>query len=60
MAMQLGGRGTRMIITSIDDVQTALAGQGYVCGRPLATVVFPALRLGRPLFLDEIRGGAPV
>ena len=49
-----------MIITSIDDVQTALAGQGYICGRPLATVVFLALRLGRPLFLDEIRGGAPV
>ena len=49
-----------MTISCIDDVQVALAAQDYICGRPLATVVFPALRLGRPLFLDEIRGGAPV
>ena len=49
-----------MTINSIDDVQALLAGQDYICGRPLATVVFLALRLGRPLFLDEIRGGAPV
>ncbi|MFO7921051.1 MAG: MoxR family ATPase [Nioella sp.] len=41
---------------SIDDVQTALAAQHYVCGRPLATVVFLALRLGRPLFLEGEAG----
>jgi len=41
---------------SIDDVQTALAAQDYVCGRPLATVVFLALRLGRPLFLEGEAG----
>ncbi|MBK5923642.1 ATPase [Rhodovulum sulfidophilum] len=29
-----------------------LAGQNYVCGRALGTVVFLALRLGRPLFLE--------
>ena len=45
-----------MNITTIDDVQTALAGQDYICGRPLATVVFLALRLGRPLFLEGEAG----
>ncbi len=40
------------IPASIDAVQAMLAGQNYVCGRPLATVVFLALRLGRPLFLE--------
>ena len=45
-----------MTITTIDDVQTALAGQNYICGRPLATVVFLALRLGRPLFLEGEAG----
>ncbi|MBB96281.1 MAG: ATPase [Rhodobacteraceae bacterium] len=33
-----------------------LAGQGYVCGRALATVVFLSLRLGRPLFLEGEAG----
>lgn len=41
---------------SIDEVQSALAGQDYVCGRPLATVAFLALRLGRPLFLEGEAG----
>jgi MoxR-like ATPase len=40
----------------IDAVQTALAGQDYVCGRALATVTFLALRLGRPLFLEGEAG----
>lgn len=39
-------------IASIDEVQTLLAAQDYVCGRALATVAFLALRLGRPLFLE--------
>ncbi|MDG1802057.1 MAG: MoxR family ATPase [Paracoccaceae bacterium] len=43
-------------MNSIDDVQTALAEQDYVCGRALATVVFLALRLGRPLFLEGEAG----
>ncbi|MCR9114276.1 MAG: MoxR family ATPase, partial [Rhodobacteraceae bacterium] len=42
--------------SSIDDVQTCLAGQDYVCGRALATVVFLSLRLGRPLFLEGEAG----
>ena len=37
--------------TSIDAVETMLAGQGYVASRALATVVFLSLKLGRPLFL---------
>ncbi len=43
-------------ITSIDDVTALLAEQGYICGRDLATVVFLALRLGRPLFLEGEAG----
>ncbi|MBK1634473.1 AAA family ATPase [Rhodovulum adriaticum] len=39
-------------IGSIDAVQGMLDGQDYVCGRALGTVVFLALRLGRPLFLE--------
>ena len=41
---------------SIDQVQGALAQEGYVCGRALATVVFLSLRLGRPLFLEGEAG----
>ena len=41
---------------SIDEVQSLLAGQDYVCSRPLATVVFLALTLGRPLFLEGEAG----
>jgi MoxR-like ATPase len=41
---------------SIGDVERALAGEGYVCGRDLATVVFLALKLGRPLFLEGEAG----
>jgi len=41
---------------SIDAVQDALSGQDYVCGRSLATVVFLALKLGRPLFLEGEAG----
>jgi len=41
---------------SIDDVQTLLTSQDYVCDRALATVVFLSLRLGRPLFLEGEAG----
>ncbi|PRY95300.1 MoxR-like ATPase [Hasllibacter halocynthiae] len=37
---------------SIESVVETLQGQGYVCPRPLATAVFLALRLGKPLFLE--------
>ncbi|MEM9639196.1 MAG: MoxR family ATPase [Pseudomonadota bacterium] len=41
---------------TIDAVQKLLAEQGYVCDRALGTVVFLALRLGRPLFLEGEAG----
>jgi len=41
---------------TIEDVQALLAGQDYVCDRSLGTVVFLALRLGRPLFLEGEAG----
>ncbi len=43
-------------MNSIDEVQAGLAGEGYVCGRALATVVFLSLKLGRPLFLEGEAG----
>ena len=43
-------------ISTIDAVRDMLADQDYVCGRDLATVVFLALRLGRPLFLEGEAG----
>ncbi len=41
---------------SIDQTQTLLAGQNYICGRDLATVGFLALKLGKPLFLEGEAG----
>ena len=41
---------------TIDEVQSALAAQNYICGRALATVVFLSLKLGRPLFLEGEAG----
>ena len=46
----------RVQTETIDDVAALLAGQDYVAGRALATVVFLALRLGRPLFLEGEAG----
>jgi len=51
-----GGQGAGMIPDDIDGVARMLAGQGYVCDRPLAVVVFLALKLGRPLFLEGEAG----
>jgi MoxR-like ATPase len=45
-----------MPFADIDAVQAALAAEGYICARPLATVVFLALRLGRPMFLEGEAG----
>ena len=41
---------------TIEQVQAMLATQGYICGRDLGTVVFLALKLGRPLFLEGEAG----
>ncbi|MHA3913216.1 AAA family ATPase [Halovulum sp. GXIMD14793] len=42
--------------SSIDTTQKLLESVDYVCGRSLATVVFLALKLGRPLFLEGEAG----
>ena len=41
---------------SIDETLALLGRTGYVADRPLATVLFLALRLGRPLFLEGEAG----
>lgn len=41
---------------SIDDTLALLSDGDYVAGRPLATAVFLALRMGRPLFLEGEAG----
>lgn len=41
---------------NIDDTLELLKSAGYVAGRDLATVVFLALRMGRPLFLEGEAG----
>ena len=47
---------THSIPASIDATQAMLSGQSYVSGRALSTVVFLALKLGRPLFLEGEAG----
>ena len=41
---------------SIDETADLLKANGYVAGRDLATVVFLALKMGRPLFLEGEAG----
>jgi MoxR-like ATPase len=47
---------TQTLPLSIDATQAMLGETGYVCERDLATVVFLALKLGRPLFLEGEAG----
>jgi MoxR-like ATPase len=42
--------------TSIDETETLLAGGDYVADRSLATALFLALKMGRPLFLEGEAG----
>jgi len=43
-------------IDSIDDLQAALRAQLYIADRGLATAIYLALKLGRPLFLEGEAG----
>jgi MoxR-like ATPase len=43
-------------INSIDELQTHLFNRRYVCDRGLATAIYLALKLGRPLFLEGEAG----
>jgi MoxR-like ATPase len=45
-----------MIPSSIDQAQSAFAGQGYIADRELATAVFLSLALQRPLLLEGEAG----
>ncbi len=47
---------TRALPASIDDTLKLLAGADYAADRALATVLFLALKLGRPLFLEGEAG----
>ncbi len=46
----------KTIPANIDDTQALLTAHGYVAGRDLSTVVFLALKMGRPLFLEGEAG----
>jgi MoxR-like ATPase len=45
-----------MILSSIEQVQSAFAGQGYIADQDLATAVFLSLALRRPLLLEGEAG----
>ena len=47
---------TAAYLNSIDSLQAALADHGYFSERSLATAIFLALKLGRPLFLEGEAG----
>jgi MoxR-like ATPase len=44
------------VFTSIDDLQSRLAEQQYVCNRRLATVIFLAIRLNKPVLVEGPAG----
>jgi len=46
------GAARRPLPASVDELAALLAAQDYVCDRALATALFLALKLGRPLFLE--------
>src|SRR6187397_2638721 len=46
----------RAVPASIDDTLKLLAGASYLADRSLATVLFLALKMGRPLFLEGEAG----
>jgi MoxR-like ATPase len=47
---------TKPLPANIDDTLELLKSAGYVAGRDLATVVFLAMKMGRPLFLEGEAG----
>lgn len=47
---------THPIPASIDATLNLLQAGGYIAGRPLATILFLSLKLGRPLFLEGDAG----
>jgi MoxR-like ATPase len=47
---------SKSLPNNIDETQSLLTTHGYVAGRDLSTVVFLALKMGRPLFLEGEAG----
>src|ERR1700755_2771234 len=47
---------TRPLPASIDETLALLGGANYLADRSLATVLFLALRMGRPIFLEGEAG----
>jgi len=47
---------TRVLPASIDETVAMLEGEDYLAGRSLATVIFLALKMKRPLFLEGEAG----
>jgi MoxR-like ATPase len=54
--MSRNGAGPAFDLDSIEGLQDAFRAHDYVCDRPLATVAFLALKLGRPLLLEGEAG----
>ena len=52
----MAGKRDSNLPRSIDDTLALLSDGNYVAGRPLATAVFLALRMSRPLFLEGEAG----
>src|SRR5471030_2400419 len=50
------GRAARPVPSSIDDTLKLLAAADYLADRSLATVLFLALKMGRPIFLEGEAG----
>src|SRR4051795_6113343 len=48
--------GARAVPSSIDDTLKLLAGANYLADRSLSTVLFLALKMGRPIFLEGEAG----
>ena len=44
------------MFTSVDDVITRLNAEGYICGKNVATVVFLAAKLGKPVLVEGPAG----
>jgi MoxR-like ATPase len=49
-------KGVSALPSSVDSTLDLLTSRGYLAERPLATVVYLALRMGRPLFLEGEAG----
>jgi MoxR-like ATPase len=44
------------MFNSISEIQTAMAEANYICERPLATAIYLAQKLGKPLLLEGHAG----